>query len=86
MFWLVKQVVIGLFCFGDFYVNAPGHTKCISLNNQQCRTQLIVNLHPNDYIEGLHYYPSVVNIHAWEDVILLMIYSAEYVFQLTQKI
>ena len=28
--------------------DAPDHIKCISLNNQQCMTQLtLINLHPN---------------------------------------
>ena len=37
--------------------------ECISLSNQQCMTQLtIINLHPNEYIEGLSYYPFGVNL------------------------
>ena len=44
-------------------VNAFYHTKCISLNNQQCMTQPThINLHPNEYIQGLHYHPFVVNL------------------------
>ena len=30
-------------------VNTCGHSKCISLNNQQCMTQpTLINLHPNE--------------------------------------
>ena len=59
MFWLMKQVFIGLLCFSKSLasiVNTPNHTKCISLNNQQYMTQpTLINPHPNEYIEGLHH-------------------------------
>ena len=43
-------------------VNASNHTKCISLNNQECMTQsALINLHPNEYPEG--YYQKYVTIH-----------------------
>ena len=30
-------------------VTASNHTKCVSLNNQQCMTQpTVINLHPNE--------------------------------------
>ena len=30
-------------------------TRCISLNNHQCMIQpTLINLHPNDYSQGLH--------------------------------
>ena len=44
-------------------VSATNHTKCISLTNQKCTTQpTITNLHPNEYTQGLHYYPFAVNL------------------------
>ena len=65
MFLLIKQVFIWL-CFSkslSSIVNTPGHTKCISLNIQQCMTQpTLINLHLNEYIEGLRYYPHAVNL------------------------
>ena len=66
MFRLIKQVFIGLLCFIK-YLSSIGYpldnVKCISLNNQQCMTQTaVINLHPNVYIEGLHYYPFVANL------------------------
>ena len=43
--------------------NTPDLVKCISLNNQQCMTQpTFINLHPNNYIEGLHNYSFPVNL------------------------
>ena len=33
-------------------VDDSNHTKCISLNNQQCMVQpTVINLHPNEYSE-----------------------------------
>ena len=44
-------------------VNASNHTKCIPLNNQRCMTQaILINLHPNEYGQGLHYYPFAINL------------------------
>ena len=38
-------------------VNAFNHTKCVSLSYQKYDIQLIlINLHPNEYSEELHYY------------------------------
>ena len=43
--------------------NASNQTKCTSLSNQKCMTQpTIINLHLNEYIQGLHYYPFPVNL------------------------
>ena len=37
--------------------------KCVFLNNQQCVTQpALINLHPNDYIKVLRYYPFAVDL------------------------
>ena len=66
MFKLTKQVLIALLSFSGLLasiVNTPEHTKCLSLKNQQCMTQrTLVNLHPNEYVEWLRYYPLAVNL------------------------
>ena len=68
-------------------VNASNHTKCVSLRNLQCMTQAtLINLHPNQYTQGLSYYPLAVNLDVQEVVTLLIIYLTEYVFQTKQKI
>ena len=66
MFGLIKEVFIGLLSFSRSLariVNAPYHIKCVSLNSQQCMNQpTLINLHPNEYIEGLRYYPFSFNL------------------------
>ena len=43
--------------------NSSDHMKCISLDNQQCMTQpTLITLHPNEYIQGLRYYPFAVDL------------------------
>ena len=35
--------------------NTSNHIKCVSLSNQKFTTQpTIINLHPNEYTQGLH--------------------------------
>ena len=79
------QVFVALSSFSGSLagiVNAPDHIKCISLNNQQCMTPPNpINLHPNEYIEGLFYHPFAVNLDR-----LLMIYPINSVLQTKQKI
>ena len=59
MFGPIKKIFIGLL---TSLANASNHTKCVSLNNQQCMIQpTLINLHPNEYTQGLHYYPFAVN-------------------------
>ena len=68
-------------------VNASNHTKCISLNNQQCMIQPThINLHPNEYGQGCYYQLAVNLDRPWEVVILLMIYPIKYVFQTKQDL
>ena len=39
------------------------HAKCVSLSNQKWVIQpTLINLHPNEYTQQLHYYPSVVKL------------------------
>ena len=44
-------------------VNASNHTKCVSLSNQKFEIQpTLINLHPNEYSQELHYYPFAVKL------------------------
>ena len=56
MFRLIKEILISI-------VNASDHTKCVSLSNQKCMTQTtLINLHPNEWRQELHYYPFAVKL------------------------
>ena len=60
MFGLIKKIFTGLL---TGIVSANNHTKCVSLSNQKCTTQpIIINLHPNEYTQGLLYYPFAINL------------------------
>ena len=60
MFDFIKTIFIGLL---TSIVNTSYHTKCKFLNNQQWKTQpTLINLHPNEYSRGSHYYPFVVSL------------------------
>ena len=60
MFGPIKKILIGLL---TSLANASNHTKCVSLNNQECMIQpTLINLHPNEYTLGLGYYPFAVNL------------------------
>ena len=80
MFGLIKKMFIGLLVST---VNVSNHTKCASLNNQQCMVQsALINLKFNEYSQGLRYYPFAVKwdrLDVWEVVILFMIYLIKYV-------
>ena len=44
-------------------VSASTHTKCVSLSTQKCEIQpTLINLHPNEYSQELHYYLFVVKL------------------------
>ena len=44
-------------------VTGSNHTKCVSLSNQKCMIQpTLINLHPNEYSQKLHYSPLVVKL------------------------
>ena len=44
-------------------LSSTNHAKCMSFTNQKCMAQpTINNLYPNEYTQGLHYYPFVVNL------------------------
>ena len=58
MFGLITRIfirlVIGL-------VNGSNHTSCVSLSKQKCIIQpTLINLHPNEYNQKLHYYPFAI--------------------------
>ena len=60
MFGLIKKIFIGLL---TGLVNGSNHTKCFSLSNQKCIIQVnLINLHPNEYSQGFHYYPFSVKL------------------------
>ena len=43
--------------------NASNHTKCVSLSNQKCGIQsTLINLHPNEYSQEIHYYPFSIKL------------------------
>ena len=52
MFGFIKEMFNRLL---TSVVNDSNHTKCVVLNNQQRMTQsILIDLHPNEYIQGLH--------------------------------
>ena len=54
MFGLIKKMLIGLW---SGRVNGSNDTKCVSLSNEKCEIQPpLINLHPNEYSQKLHYY------------------------------
>ena len=59
-FGIIKKMFIVLI---TNIVNASNHIKCVSLSNQKCEIQpTLINLHPNEYNQELHYYPFAVKI------------------------
>ena len=60
MFRIIKKVFIVLL---PIIVTVSTHTKCASLSNQKCKIQrTLINLHPNEYNQELHYYPFAVKL------------------------
>ena len=60
MLGFIKRMFIGLL---TSLVNASNYTKCVSLNNQQCMIQpVFINLYPNEYSQGIRYYPFAINL------------------------
>ena len=58
MFGIVKKIFIVLLAH---IVNASTNKKCMPLNNKKYEIQLtLINLHPNEYSQELHYYPFVI--------------------------
>ena len=83
MFGSTKKIFIGLL---TGLVNRSNYIKCVSLSNQKCMIQpTVINLHPNEYSQELHYYPFAVKLDRCV-VILSMTYLIKYMFQIKQKI
>ena len=60
MFGFIRKIFLGLL---DSLVNASTHTKCELLSNQKFTTQrTIINLHPNEYMQRLHYHQFVSEV------------------------
>ena len=54
MFRIIKKMIFVLL---SNIVNGSSHTKCVLLSNQKCMIQpTLINLHPNEYSHGFHYY------------------------------
>ena len=96
MFRLIKQVFVVLFSFSKSISSMADASKpykmytLIPLNNKPCMTQpTLINLHPNKYIQGLHYYLFAVNLGkcrgSYKVVMLLMIYPIDCMFQKNKK-
>ena len=61
MFGLIKKIFIGL---STSIVSANNDTKCILVSNPKCITnRTLINFHPNEYSQELHYYPCAVKLN-----------------------
>ena len=83
MFGIIKNMFVVL--LGSI-ANASNHTKCVSLNNQKCEIQPnLINLHPNEFNQKLHYYTFVVKL---DNCIgsCNTLNNIEHVFKIKQKI
>ena len=60
MFHFIKQIFIGLLIG---LADASKQAKCVSISNQKCMIHpTIINLHPNEYTQGLHYCSFAINL------------------------
>ena len=60
MFGIIKKMFVVLFAT---IVSASNHIKCVSLSNQKCMTlSILINLHPDEYSQELHYYHFAINL------------------------
>ena len=65
MFGLIKKIIVELL---TILVNGFNHTKYVLLRNQKCMIQsTLINLHPNEYSQKLHYYPSAVELDRYDE-------------------
>ena len=56
-------------------VNASNHTKCVSLIVQKWEVQPTpINLHPNEYSQGFYYYPFVVKVLCYLQILKNKVY------------
>ena len=50
-------------------VNGSNHKKCLLLSSSKCITQpTLINLNPNEYSQGLQYYPFTVKLYNYNDL------------------
>ena len=57
---LIKKIFIGLL---TDIVSESNHTKCVSLSNRKYMNQpTLINSHPNEHSQELHYYPFAVKL------------------------
>ena len=55
---IIKKMIIKLL------TGPSNHTKCVWLSNQKCMIQpTLINLHPDEYTQELHYYPFSVKLN-----------------------
>ena len=68
-------------------VNSSNHTKYVSLSNQKYNLQpTLINLHPNEYSQGLNYYPCAIKLDKCVGSCnALMTYLIKYVFEIKQN-
>ena len=60
MFGFIKKMFIRLLIT---IINTSNHRKGVSLSNQRCMIQPTpINLYPNEYSQGFHYYPFSVKL------------------------
>ena len=65
MFGLIKKIFTATLAS---IVNVSDHTECISLKNQSCMTRpILIDLNPDEYNQGLHYYPFMVNLDRFNE-------------------
>ena len=85
MFGLIKKIFVLLL---TSIVSASNHTKSVSLSNQKCMNQpTLINLHLNEYIQELRYYPFAVNLDTRVGSYNTLVdYLKEYMFQMKQNI
>ena len=81
MFGIIKKMFIASL---TSIVNASKHSKCLFLSNQKCEIQpTLINLHPNEYSQELHYYPFRVKLNKFIGICsTLTTYLTEYVFHM----
>ena len=63
MFRIIKQVFFALLSFAESLADFSKFKTCISLNNQPCMTRsTLIDLNSDNYNQGLHYYPLIINL------------------------
>ena len=60
MFMLIKRMFIGLFTSTG---NTSNHIICVFFSNLKCMIQTtVINFHPSEYSQELHYYPFAIKL------------------------